>query len=555
MPHRIIGIDIGSYAVKIAVVERSFRSFAFTEFYERRIQYNELLSPEESVAIALQGLIDDHNLTWDFTCVGFPSQKVTSRLLMFPFGSLKKIDQTVLFEIETYIPFDMDQVVIDYAVVWQTKDASRVMVVYVQKAELAKQLSALATVNVDPRYMCVEGVDQIGLINVGMVPPEGAYAIIDIGHSKSTVTICRGKNLGFIRAISLAGKAITDAIAARLSVPYDEAERLKIEMGHLPQAGEEVVDEISREVSAAIAGVVDELLLHLRQTLFTFHETESMPVEGIYLCGGTSRLPGLDRYVSDTLKLNVTFLNCTEFHFTRLDRADAHRHVIPQALALALRGVAGGGPDINLRQGEFAFKGDVQQLGGSVRRIGIALGLIVFLALLNFTTKYYSVKKQIDKMSSDVVTLVKQSLPGTPTRGTLTPKAAVALIRGKQAEVDEKISQLDTVVGVSPLEILKEISALVPPRDQIKLDIEDMSVAADRVTLEGVVTDFKAVDTVKQSLEKSTLFTNVTAGNVRKGTKGEVKFSMSMELGAAKEAGAKEPVTKEPGAKEPATKK
>ncbi len=535
MPHRIVGIDVGSYAVKIAVVERSFRSFAFTEFYERRIQYNELLSPEESIAIALQGLIDDHNVSWDFTCVGFPSQRVTSRLLTFPFGSLKKIDQTVQFEIESYIPFEMDQVVLDYAVVWQTKEASRVMVVYVQKTELAKELSALGAVNVDPRYVCVEGVDQIGLINVGMVPPEGAYAIIDIGHSKSTVTICRGKNLGYIRAISLAGKAITEAIAERMSVPYDEAERLKIEMGHLPLSGEEVVDDISREVSTAIAGVMDELLLHLRQTLFTYHETESVPVEGIYLCGGTSRMPGLDRYISDTLKLNVTYLNCTEFHFTRLDRADAHRHVIPQALALALRGVAGGGPDINLRRDEFAFKGDVQQFGGSVRKIGIALGLIVFLALINFTTKYYSVKRQIDKMTGDVVTLVKQSLPNTPTRGALTPKSAIALIKGKQMEVDEKIGQLDAVVGVSPLEVLKEISALLPPRDQLSLDVEDISITGDRVTLDGVVADFKAVDTVKQALEKSSLFSNVTAGNVRKGVKSEVKFSMSMELGSKKE--------------------
>jgi Tfp pilus assembly PilM family ATPase len=55
-----------------------------------------------------------------------------------PFGNLKKIEQTVHFEIESYIPFEMEQVVIDYAVVWQTKEASRVMVVYVQKGELAK---------------------------------------------------------------------------------------------------------------------------------------------------------------------------------------------------------------------------------------------------------------------------------------------------------------------------------------------------------------------------------------------------------------------------------
>ena len=535
MPHRIVGIDVGSYAVKVAVIDRSFRSFAFTEFYERRIQYNELLSPEESTAIALQGLVDDYNLRWDSVCVGFPAQKVTSRLLTFPFSSLKKIDQTVHFEIESFVPFEIDQIVLDYAMAWQTKEASRVMVVYVQKGELVKELTMFSTVDVDPRYVSVEGVDQIGLVNLGMVPPEGAYAIIDLGHAKCTVTIGRGKQLGYTRAISLAGKSITEAIAAKLSVPYEEAERLKIEMGHLPLAGEEVMDEISRDVAEATSGVVDEVILHLRQTMFTFNETEGVPVEGIYLCGGTSRLPGLDRYISDALKLNVAFLNCSDFHFTRLDRADAHRHVIPQALALALRAAVGGGPDINMRRGDLAFKGDVEQFGGNVKRISFVIGIIVFLALINFTAKYYSVKRQVDRMGSDVVALVRQALPGVPTRSIRTPKAAISLIMGREQEIDVRREELENILGSSPIDILRDVSMTLPSREELNLEVVNLSISSDRVTIDGLVSDFKAVDTIRQALEKASVFSNVTSGNVRKGVKGEVKFSMSMDIGEKEE--------------------
>jgi len=530
MPHRILGIDIGSYSVKMAVIERSFRTFSFVEFYERPIQYNELLSPEESAAIAIQGLIDDYNLSWDVICVGFAAQKVTSRLLTFPFGSTKKISQAIEFEIESYIPFSINDMVVDYAVVSQEKNMSRVMTVYIQKGELAKELSMLESINVDPRYVCVEGVDQINLVNLGMVPPEGAYAIIDMGHEKSTVTICHGRNLGYIRAISLAGRSITEAISKHLNVPFDEAEKLKIEMGQLPIVENEVVDDISKAVIDAIREVVDEFLLHLRQTLFTFRETEDVPVEGVYLCGGTSRLPGLDRYLSDVLKLNVTYLNCLDFHFCHLDRAEAHRHVVPQALALALKGVAGSGPDINLRSGEFAFKGDVEQLGGNVRRVGIVVGLIIFLALVNFTAKYYSVKRQVDKLSDDVVTIVRQAMPDAPKRAIRTPKAAIALIKSKEAELREKTGQLSAMMGVSPLDTLKDVSAAMPPRDQLKIEVVDISMDGDRVTFSGVVDDFKAVDTVKQSMENSKYFTNVSTGNVSKGVKGEVKFKLSMDV-------------------------
>ena len=550
MPHRILGIDVGSYSVKVALIERTFKSFAFTEFYERKIQYNELLSPEESAAIAIQGLVDDHNLSWDTACAGFPAQRVTSRLLTFPFGSAKKIDQTVQFEIESYMPFPVDDVVVDYVVVWSTKDASRVMVVYVQKKDLVRELTMLGTVGVDPRFVCVEGIDQVGLVNLGMVPPEGAYAIIDAGHEKCTVTICRGRKLGYTRAISLAGRAITGAIAARLSVPPDEAERMKIEMGHLPLPGEEeAADELTREVTAAIKGVVDEFLLHLRQTFFTYHETEDVPVEGVYLSGGTSRLPGLDRYLSDALKLNVTFLNCSDFHFTRLDRADAHRHVIPQALALALRGTAGGGADVNLRSGEFAFKGDVEQFGGSVRKVGIVLGLIVFLGLINFSTKYYSATRQIEKLRGDIAALVRQAVPGTPTRAIATPKAAIGLIKSRESEVAERMGQLKSALGFSPLDVLKEISTRLPARNELRIEVADLSVAGDRITLSGIVDDFKAVDTVKAALEKSPLFTGISTGDVAKGVKGEVKFKLAMELASSKEEAPQE-ARPQPGARQ-----
>lgn len=536
MPHRIIGIDVGSYSVKMAAIERGFKSFSFVEFYERRIQYNELLSREESAAIAIQGLVDDHNLQWDVACTGFPAQRVTSRFLTFPFGSSKKIAQTVQFEIENYIPFNVEDVVVDYVIVWHTRDASRVMVVYVQKKELAKELTLLGTVGVDPRFVCVEGIELAGLVNLGMIPPEGAYAIIDVGHEKSTVTICHGRNLGYIRAISVAGKAITEAIAARLGVPTDEAERIKIEMGRLKLPGEdEVPDEITREAEAAIAGVVDEFLLHLRQTFFSYRDTHNIPVEGIYLCGGTSRLPGFDRYISDALKLNVTFLNCGDFHFSRVGSRDAHRHVIPQALALALRGATGGGPDVNLRSGEFAFKGDVEEFGGSVRRVAIIVGIVIFLALINFSAKYYSVKRQIEKMRSDIATLVRQALPGTSERAVRTPKAAIALIKSKETELSEKMGQMKTFIGSSPLDIFREISLILPPREELKAEILELNITGDRVTMSGSVDDFKAVDKFKLAMEKSNTFTNVTTGDVGKGVKGEVKFKISMDIAKEKE--------------------
>ncbi len=539
MPQRILGIDVGSYSVKVAEVERGFKSFAFTNFYERRIQYNELLSPEESVAIALQGIMDDNDLSCDLVCAGVPGQDVSSRLLTFPFGSSKKIDQTVTFEMESHVPFDLEDIVLDYTVVWSTKDASKVLVVYVQKTNFAKALSTLQSVGLEPRYMGVEGIELVNLVNLGMVPPEGAYAIIDLGHEKTTVAICQGKRLAYVRAISIAGKTITEAIAKKLELPYDEAERIKIEMGHLPATEGEMVDDLSKQVVEAIRGVFDDLFLHLRQTLFTYRDTEGVPVEGIYLSGGTSRLPGLDRLLTDTLKQNVAYINVLDFHFCKLDHGEGNRHVIPQALAIALRGVAAGSQhDINFRKGEFSFTGDVQQLGGNMRRVIIAISVIMALALGHFTIKYYTLKRRLNKVQDDVAALVLQALPSTPKRSLKTTTSALAIIKGKEAEVRDRIEKLKEALGRSPLDVFKEISEVLPGRQEIVLDVSNLSITQDRASFSGVTDSFESVDRIKTALEKSKLLHNVTTGNVRKGVKGEIKFDVNMEIGEEEGEGA-----------------
>lgn len=535
MPQRIIGVDVGSYSVKIAEVERGFKSFAFTNFYERRVQYNELLAPEESVAIALQGIIDDNDLAWDVVSACIPGQHVSSRVLTFPFGSAKKIEQTVIFEMESHIPFGLDDVVIDHSVVWSTKDASKVLVVYAQKAAVAKHLSTLQSVGIDPRYLGVEGIELVNMVNLGMVPPEGAYAIIDLGHEKTTVAICQGKRLSYVRAVSIAGKAITQAIAKALEVPFDEAERIKIEMAYLPMTDEEPANDLTRQVVGAIRPVINDLVLHLRQTIFTFLDTEGVPVEGIYLSGGTSRLNGLDRSLTDALKQNVAHINVLDFHFARLAQGEGNRYSMPQSLAISLRGVAAGADSINFRQGEFAFTGDVEQLGGSMKRAFIVIGLIIVLALGHFTVKYYTLKKRLGKIEQDVASVVQQAVPGTPARAVRTTSGALSLIKSKEAELKDRTIKLDAMLGLSPLDVLAEISRVLPGRSEIVIEVQTISISQDRVSFSGTTDSFESVDRVKSSLDKSSMFRNVTTGNVRKGVKNEIKFDVGMEIAPREE--------------------
>lgn len=530
MPQTILGIDIGSYSVKIAQIERSFKSFEFVRFYERRIGYNELLTPEESLTVTLQGMIEDFGLRWDTVICGFPTLQVSSRSITLPFGSLNKIDQTFEYELEGMIPFELSEIVSDYHLLSSSKEGSHLLVFFSERKEVTKWLQMLGNAGIDPKILSLDASQLIHVMALGIVPPEGLYAVVDVGHVKTNVALARGKKLGFVRAISLGGKQITEEIQKRLKISFEEAEKMKVDMGGL-SSGADMPDDVTRQVTWAIRSKIDELILYLRQVLFAYQDREGEAVTGLYLCGGSSRIPGLDRYLSERLKQNITFLDPTSFHFSRLTQAGSHRVVMPTALGLALRGVATPGlPDINFRRGDFAFRGDVEKLGGTLRHIGIVAGLVMAMGLAHFGFKYFTLSSQVQRVHNEIAEMAKEVLPEVSSETLTSPTQALSLIRAEGKKIQDRVTKLEHEFGLGALKVVQEISQKSPGREEVKLDVEDLQIMPDRVRLAGRADSFVSVDKIKAALSTSGMFKSVTTGNVRKGIKDEVKFDLSMEL-------------------------
>lgn len=531
MAQTIIGIDIGSFSIKIAELKRSFKSFEFNRFFEKKIQYNELLSPEESVSVTLQGMIDDLGLHWDQAICAFPAHKVSSRFLTLPFGNLSKIDQSLEFELEGFVPFDLEQLVIDYHVLNTTKESSDILTFYVLKKDFTEWLQFLQNCHIDPKIITVEGVEFLNLVCLGMIPPEGAYAILDIGHNKTTLSVCLGKKLVLNRAISFGGKQITQMIHQKMGVSLEEAERLKIEMGGISMDDSAGLDDLSAQVHRIIQETFEDWMTQVRQVLFAFQDRAGIPVEGLYLCGGSSRIPRIDRYLSARLKQNVTFIDCTTFHFSNLEKVTAHRSLMPEALSLALRSVAQPGmPALNFRQGEFAFKGDVLKLGSTLKHLGVGLGLIFVMGLTYFFLKYFSLSSKRNVLDQQIISMVSQVMTEVPVEKFSSPETTLRLLKSEESKMTDRIQKLSEIRGMILLKVLKEISEKVPPRGEVNLDVEEMNIKDNKLRVTGTVNQLPVVDRMKAAFENSLYFEKVTPGNVRRVRDEEFRFEMTMDL-------------------------
>src|SRR6185369_7681051 len=110
MPHRILALDIGAHSVRAAAVESSFRDYKVTGLFEQDA------AKGQPMGEFLRAFLAQHDLHAETVLVTIPGELASQRLLSLPFRDKKKLSQTVPFELETQVPFGLDEVVIDYQV-------------------------------------------------------------------------------------------------------------------------------------------------------------------------------------------------------------------------------------------------------------------------------------------------------------------------------------------------------------------------------------------------------------------------------------------------------
>lgn len=546
----ILGIDIGTYSIKVAEIRRSFNAFHFSNFYERRIQYSEVLTREESIATALQGVLEDNALTWDVCFTALPDKSIATRLVTLPFANSKRVAQTVAFEIEDLIPFGMDEVVYDYHIATVGIEESQVLVFYARNADIAEFLTFINAAGVDPRRLCSGGVELVNLVHIGMQAPEAPFALVDLGHETTKIVVCDGKKLIFMRTIAIGGQQLTQAVAKAVDSSEEEAERLKVELGHVTSGDLPSNETLPDKVTIAISAVVEDLLIQIKQTFFAYREQTGQMLEGIYLCGGTSRLSGLDEYLSVNLQQNVTFMDCHDFHFTRVERSEVPREIAAGALGLALRGVATTGlPDIDFRQADFKFKVDTQQLGGKIRGLAVAMGVVLLLGAVYFGMRWYSLNNQIEQRHQEIMKLAAQALPKNQLAKINDASGAVRALQASRKNIQKEIDILQGLTQDSVLESFKRFSSAIPSREDIELNVNEFNYSLDQIRIEAETRSSSDLDQLKSSIEKNLTKHKdgkrdippadgkealvVEFPGARAGTKGELKFDIMMKTAAA----------------------
>jgi general secretion pathway protein L len=530
MAQRILGLDLGPTLVKAVLLESTFRSWQVVD--AGRAELGEGPPGPGRHAAAVKALVDARGWTFDTAVVAVPGTGGTTSVVTLPFTDPRRIEQTIGFEVEGQIPFDLADVAWDWQALGTREGKTELLVSVVRKEEVAALLAALAEVGVDPRTVLPPGTAYAALSAAGALAsapaaapasdeaaPPRAEVLVDVGQERTSISIAAGGACEAARTFAFGGAHLARALARELGIAEAEgAAVLAADCGGPPVSPELAEKGRDPRAADALRRALVPLARELRTTVHAWRARAGQrPLARLVLAGSVARLPGLPEVLAPEVDAAVEPLALAGPAAARIEGADAPDLAL--ALALALRGHLGSRAGrLNLRRGTLAFTRDFEHLKGKVARLGVFAGLVVLLAVLSAGVKAFALARQesaLDRALCDAETRIM---------GKCYPnfEEAQAVLRGRGTLG----ASLPRVSGV---DLLAELAEKAPAGVPVRFD--RIEITKDKLHLQGTTDAAENVDKIASALKGSRCFADARSGGARRrGNDAKFEFSIDASL-------------------------
>lgn len=305
----LVGLDIGSSAIKLVEL-KDVKGGGY-----RLVKSGlETLSPEAIV----DGAIMDASLVVDTVNrlatalnvrnsdfgTSLSGHSVIIKKISLPAMSPEELGESIRWEAEQYVPFDINDVNLDYVVLDSgAGDTMDVLLVAVKKDKIGDYTSVISQSGRNPMLVDVDAFAIQNAFEANYpIEPNRVVALVNVGASVTNVNILSGPSTVFWRDISFGGNQFTDAVQKQLSLSFDQAEALK--------RGERAGDHSVQEILPILRSVTDDLAQELQKTFdFFLATTSTSKIDQLLLSGGSARIVNFDTQLKERFGMAVEVMN------------------------------------------------------------------------------------------------------------------------------------------------------------------------------------------------------------------------------------------------------
>jgi type IV pilus assembly protein PilM len=317
--NNLVGLDIGSHAIKLAEIEdtkkgRILKNFGIIGLPQDAIVEG-AIKEMEIVSSAIKTLYKNMRVKNKNVVTSISGYSVIVKKISIPKRGEAELDASIQDEAEQFIPFDINDVNLDYEILSPPgepeaekkeegdKGLMDVMLVAAKKDIVEDYVSLLHLTGLSPAILDVDAFALQNAFELSAENISGCYALVNVGAEELGINATKNGVSIFTRDSSYGGYQINEAIMSKFDVSYEEAEKIKLGGTKIDHKDKGALEEI---FSSVISGWVNEIKRAL-DFLATTYPDET--IEKIVMSGGSCRIPGFQKYLELETEIPVVELN------------------------------------------------------------------------------------------------------------------------------------------------------------------------------------------------------------------------------------------------------
>ena len=292
----VVGLDIGSSAVKAVELRPSGKGYKVVAFAVQPVPPDSIVDGAiidgTAVADSIKRLFENKAFKTKEVAASLSGNSVIVKKISLPLMTEAELSESIYWEAEQYIPFDIQDVNLDYQILnpGTSGDAQGTMEVLLVAAKKEKIADYTGVISQAGRTPVVVDVDAFALqnafeVNYGVEAGQ-VVVLLNAGASAININIVTGDQSVFTRDVSMGGNAYTEAVQKELNLPFETAEQLK--------KGIDVEGATFEDVKPVLQNITESVIMEVQKTFDFFKASATSDrIDRIVLSGGTSRVHGL----------------------------------------------------------------------------------------------------------------------------------------------------------------------------------------------------------------------------------------------------------------------
>jgi type IV pilus assembly protein PilM len=262
-----------------------------------------------------------------------------------------ELESTIQDEAEQYIPFDINEVNLDFDILSgeeetagedeegkkEASDQMEVMLVAAKKDIIDDYVSLLQVAGLAPVVLDVDAFALQNAFEMSAETTTGCYALVNVGAEELGINAIKNGVSLFARDSSFGGSQINEAIMSQFKLSFEDAEKMKL--------GGSKIGKEKAALEEIFTSVVSEWVQEIKRALdFVASTYADETIEKILVSGGACRIPGFQKYL--TLETDIPVEELNPFANLTIDEKYFDpkylKHMAPQAavaVGLALRSI------------------------------------------------------------------------------------------------------------------------------------------------------------------------------------------------------------------------